>query len=659
MAKQTTQTAHKASAPPPEKWKPVDEQFKLLVESVSDHSIFLIDDAGRIQCWNSGAERMNGYRADEIIGQHFSILYPPEDRETGKPESELRRAVAEGKTEDEGWRIRKDGGQFWANVVTTTLRYANDELHSFAVVTRDMAEQRRRMTLLESQRQVLALVIDQAPLSEILDTLVRLVEEQVDGMFCAVLIADAEQQRLHIASAPKIPRDFIDRTNEFLSIGPKSGTCGTAAFFRTPIYIRDVSSEPLPEKFREMALSNGFHAIWSTPVLSKNGDLLGVFAMYYREPQLPSSEHRQLIDMATQVMRVAIQARQVAGRLRVKENLLHLISENASDLIALIDVSGRYLYRSTSRMKLGGDQTSINAVDYVHPEDRSRFREALEKVVDTGINQRVEIRLAISGREVRYLQSELGPVRGPAGTVNAVVVVGRDVTDQRRIQKTLHEREESLQALSRRLVELQEFERRQLSRELHDRIGQNLTALNINLDILKTRLSGDGTKELRSRLEDSAALLESTVDAIENVMSELRPPMLDDYGLLPALQWYAKGFSARTGINVAVRGDELAERPLPEIEITLFRIAQEALNNVVKHAGATSVEIAFERLNSGCEMSVSDNGTGFDASPDTQATSKSGLGMITMRERAQAVGGRFEVRSARDRGTQVTVRIPC
>jgi signal transduction histidine kinase len=98
---------------------------------------------------------------------------------------------------------------------------------------------------------------------------------------------------------------------------------------------------------------------------------------------------------------------------------------------------------------------------------------------------------------------------------------------------------------------------------------------------------------------------------------------------------------------------------LPEIEITLFRIAQEALNNVVKHAGATSVEIAFERLNSGCEMSVSDNGTGFDASPDTQATSKSGLGMITMRERAQAVGGRFEVRSARDRGTQVTVRIPC
>jgi two-component system sensor histidine kinase UhpB len=349
----------------------------------------------------------------------------------------------------------------------------------------------------------------------------------------------------------------------------------------------------------------------------------------------------------------------VAGRLRVKENLLHLISENASDLIALIDVSGRYLYRSPSRMKLGGDQTSINAVDYVHPEDRSRFREALEKVVDTGINQRVEIRLAISGREVRYLQSELGPVRGPAGTVNAVVVVGRDVTDQRRIQETLHEREESLQALSRRLVELQEFERRQLSRELHDRIGQNLTALNINLNILKTRLSGEGAEELRSRLEDSATLLESTVDAVENVMAELRPPMLDDYGLLPALQWYAKEFSERTGINVLVQGDEPAKRPPPEVEITLFRIAQEALNNVVKHAGATSVEITFRRPNPGCELTVSDDGIGFDASLAAQAKARAGLGMVTMRERAQAVGGQFEVRSAHGRGTRVTVWIPC
>ena len=108
---------------------------------------------------------------------------------------------------------------------------------------------------------------------------------------------------------------------------------------------------------------------------------------------------------------------------------------------------------------------------------------------------------------------------------------------------------ERIQALSRHLVEVQESERKELSRELHDRVGQNLTALDINLDILKTQLSGDDRAELRSRLEDSISLVGSTADAIENVMSELRPPMLDTHGLLPALHWYAKEFSQRTALT--------------------------------------------------------------------------------------------------------------
>jgi two-component system sensor histidine kinase UhpB len=148
------------------------------------------------------------------------------------------------------------------------------------------------------------------------------------------------------------------------------------------------------------------------------------------------------------------------------------------------------------------------------------------------------------------------------------------------------------------------------------------------------------------------------MDAIENVMSELRPPMLDDYGLASALDWHAKNFSKRTGIAVAVRASEPTVRPALQVEIALFRIAQEALNNVAKHARARRVEIALGHANGECVMSVEDDGIGFDGVEGTSDKPKPGLGMVTMRERAQAVGGRFDVRALSARGTQLTVRVP-
>jgi len=240
----------------------------------------------------------------------------------------------------------------------------------------------------------------------------------------------------------------------------------------------------------------------------------------------------------------------------------------------------------------------------------------------------------------------------------AVEIANEITKDLRESEEGLRASAEQLQALSRRLVDVQESERRQFSRELHDRVGQNLTALSISVDILKTQLPGNGSEAFRSRLDDAAALLESTAGAIENVMSDLRPPMLDDYGLLPALQWYANEFSIRTGIKVKVDGDERIERLTQASEIALFRIMQEALNNVAKHAHARRVRITLEHAASEFIMSVSDDGVGFDAAPVSVSSRRPGLGMVTMRERTQAVGGRFEIGAASGRGTRVVVRIP-
>jgi len=227
------------------------------------------------------------------------------------------------------------------------------------------------------------------------------------------------------------------------------------------------------------------------------------------------------------------------------------------------------------------------------------------------------------------------------------------------ITRDLRDSTEQLQAMSRRLVDVQESERRQFSRELHDRVGQNLTALSISLDIMKSQVTDNGNSALRTRLDDAAALLDSTAGSIENVMSELRPPMLDDYGLLPALQWYSDEFSRRTSIRVSVEGDEEMKRLPQTSEIALFRIAQEALNNVAKHAHASRAKIALTRTSAELVMTVTDNGLGLDAASTAATKRRPGLGMVTMRERTQAVEGQFEIGAAPERGARVTVRVPC
>jgi PAS domain S-box-containing protein len=144
--------------PTPE--SPQETVLRLLVQNVLDYGIFTLDTGGHVASWNAGAERIKGYRAEEIIGQHFSVFYPREDLEAGKPANELRVAEAEGRVEDEGWRIRKDGSRFWANVVITALFDETGVLRGFGKVTRDMTERRRTEEALTERRRLLTHLVE-------------------------------------------------------------------------------------------------------------------------------------------------------------------------------------------------------------------------------------------------------------------------------------------------------------------------------------------------------------------------------------------------------------------------------------------------------------------------------------------------------------------
>jgi signal transduction histidine kinase len=212
-----------------------------------------------------------------------------------------------------------------------------------------------------------------------------------------------------------------------------------------------------------------------------------------------------------------------------------------------------------------------------------------------------------------------------------------------------------LRELSRRLLEVEETERRRINRELHDRIGQNLSTLNLNLDLLRSQLPESTPSALGGRIDDAQRLLASLIGDVRSVMAELHPPALDDFGLLAALRTYADTLGARVGLPIAVRGEEFTPRLSPAVEMALFRVAQGALANATQHAKAKSIEVTLESTADRVRLRIADDGVGFDTGRARPAQASWGLAI--MRERAEAVGGRLHLESAAGRGTRVVAEV--
>ncbi len=233
----------------------------------------------------------------------------------------------------------------------------------------------------------------------------------------------------------------------------------------------------------------------------------------------------------------------------------------------------------------------------------------------------------------------------------------RDITKEKLAERELHRYAEDLRAVSRRLVEVQEAERHALAGELHDLVGQKLTALSINLNIVKSQLTPGRAARIDARLEDSLKLVEETIESIRDVMAELRPAVLDDYGLTPALRWYAEQFAKRTSVATSVIERGPTRRLAPLVEEALYRIAQEALANVAKYARARQAEVILATTPQSICLTITDDGCGFDPAAERRRDAHHGWGLMIMRERAASVGAELSVESTAGCGTQVIVNL--
>jgi PAS domain S-box-containing protein len=285
----------------------------------------------------------------------------------------------------------------------------------------------------------------------------------------------------------------------------------------------------------------------------------------------------------------------------------------------------------------------------VLPEDLPQVRRDLAEL-DRGNPVQLEYRIRRPDGTLRWISDRCYPQHDSSGATTFVTGVASDITKRK-------EAYEAREEYARRLIVLEEDLRKRIAIELHDDIGQTLTALSLNLAHIGNRLQQEAGNDLRSVFEDSRRLTKGISRSVRNLMVELHPTQLEEYGLAAAIRAHAEPFTLRTGIDVRVQADPRFPRQTAKQEIALFRITQEALNNVSKHAAATQVTVSLRCKRGSLRLSIADDGAGFEPKTALPQPTGSGWGLSIMRERAELVGGSFRVDSVPGKGTTVAIEL--
>jgi len=341
--------------------------------------------------------------------------------------------------------------------------------------------------------------------------------------------------------------------------------------------------------------------------------------------------------------------------LRESETKFRRITEQVSDLIFMTDRNGLLIYLSPASFRLFGyepdEMLTEKFTTFLAESERKSSVKAFRLAMRTGSAIKMVIRMKrkdgtlFDGELRASIYRENGRVQGILGLIH-------DITERKRLTEELETSREQLQELNRYVLEAREEERTLISREIHDELGQSLSALKIDLG---WALKNYGTRpDLRQRLEEMINLVSNTISDVQRISSSLRPGILDDLGLSAACEWYCEEFERRTELQIEKEIEELTEGGVHE-NTALFRILQEGLTNVLRHAQADRIRVILKRSDAGIVLSVSDNGIGI---PDEKMDSRNSLGILGMKERVRQLGGKMKITSAPSRGTKLNVTVP-
>ncbi|HVQ28367.1 MAG TPA: PAS domain-containing protein [Vicinamibacteria bacterium] len=297
-------------------------------------------------------------------------------------------------------------------------------------------------------------------------------------------------------------------------------------------------------------------------------------------------------------------------------------------------------------------------IDHVHPDDREWVSSFRARAMRETRDHELEYRMIGAAGDVVWLRDVVRVVTQESGTTEFVGVM-IDITESRKASDELRRSREQLQDLSAHIEWVREQERAAISREIHDELGQALTALKMDLGWLGRRLTSDPTPPPRARLLERIAtmsqIVDGTIQRVRRISSELRPGLLDDLGLTAAIEWQAREFESRAGVRCEFRSEVSEDWLDRELATAMFRILQETLTNVARHANASRVEVELTQHADRLMLAVRDDGDGIPAEGPGRAHS---MGLMGMKERARRLGGLLTVSGRPGRGTEVVVAVP-
>jgi PAS domain S-box-containing protein len=357
--------------------------------------------------------------------------------------------------------------------------------------------------------------------------------------------------------------------------------------------------------------------------------------------------------------------KQAEEALREAEQQYRDIFENAGEGIFRSIPEGRYIvanpalasmYQFASPEELIRSSQDISQQVYVDPTRREEFKRQLE---EQGAVRGFEHEVFRQDGSTLWISVNARAVRDERGAIQYYEGTAQDISERKAAEEKLKATSAQLRALSARLQAAREEEGTRIAREIHDEMGSTLTSLRWELERFDKTISEakdwSQVQTLRAKIEEMMRLTDITIGTMRRITSELRPSVLDDLGLVAAIEWQAQQFQARTGIicdcDCSLEKVELNE----EQSTAVFRILQETLTNVLRHAQATKVEIKISKENGHFGLSVSDNGKGIMESVKSEQQS---LGILGMRERAHLIGGEIDIKGVEGKGTVVIVRVP-